>query len=202
MISREHAQALANGTATISTFEAIVEATGSFYAMRPTQLQLAYVMAMRATDPILEFGAGLSTIVIGIAARRTANTVISVDDSAEHAKATQDVLDSLDLFNVGLNVTGLDKRTGFYDLPGLPQHLGMIVHDGFLTYEARARGLPVIKDLAKHATVLIDDVGIGPTYGDDIAALATELGHGFVIVPTAPSFAILVPRVTQKETRT
>jgi hypothetical protein len=189
-------QALWDGKETIETFRALHKAWDNDYSIRPVSLMLTFKMALRATDPIIETGSGLSTIVLGIAGHRIGQSVTTLEADEGHAKATQDMIDKLGIETVDLSVCGVTHEL-FYDPPGMPSRFGFWLHDGPMTFEGRMAGLDVMGARVATARIMIDDINV-PGYLD---AIVKHLGptHRIKTVPDALGVALLVPRSTSDQ---
>jgi hypothetical protein len=183
-------QKLRDGDDGIETFRALHAAWGNSYALRPLSLLLAYKLALRSQGAILETGSGLSTIVLATAAERSGQTVTAIECDADHAKRTQEALNSLGLPNAKLLQCHL-AASGFYALPSLGA-FGTLVHDGPLTRKGRAEGLRALAPYVKGARILIDDVGLyAPGF---VREWAVKNGHRIGSLNETAQFAIIVPR--------
>jgi hypothetical protein len=183
-------RALREGRDDITAFVHLCKAWGNPAMLTPVGLMLAFKMALRSKDPILETGSGLSTIVLGLAAEQIGQSVTSLEHDAAHAKVTQQALDDANIHTVGLYhcpVLGGDGS------PGLPDHIGFWLHDGPMDFDGRSKAFDLFAERAKHGRVLVDDFG---TYPETVEAklIAT---HRLTIVPEIFGLAVCVPRVQQ-----
>jgi hypothetical protein len=125
---------------------------------------------LRGLGPVLECGSGLSTIVMGVAARHTGVEIWSLEHLAEWADRVRAVLDRRGVRNAHLVTAPLRNFGGFewYDVPwgALPATFRTVVCDGppETTPGGRYGLVPIARSrLAPDAVVLIDDAtqGIG-----------------------------------------
>ena len=90
--------------------------------------------AWRASGPILECGSGLSTLLLGLTAGRTGNTVWSLEHDPAWGQRVQGTLRAHGIRSVELCVGKLRDYGAFhwYDppLPWMPSDFGLVVCDG------------------------------------------------------------------------
>lgn len=191
---KQIAQALRDGHHTIKTMHEAVKAWGSHYTMQPIGHLLAFHMALRTSDPIVETGSGLSSLILGVAAEITGKSVISIEHDHEQAKRTQDMLDAAGVFTVGINVCPILKG-GTYDPPGLPPHVGFWLHDGPLDFTARTTAFEMMTGHRRVGSILIDDFDFYPE------ASVAEISAKYRItrVPDINGIAICVPSTKTRE---
>src|SRR5690606_18084843 len=126
----------------------------------------ACLQHVRATrGPVLQCGAGLSTLLIGAVAQRMRLTVWTLEDDVAHASRVQGFLDRYGVRNVRLWVAPLRSYGEFdwYDPPDFDSITGdfsLVICDGPAgdTYGGRYGLVPVMGEkLAEDCTILVDD---------------------------------------------
>ena len=120
----------------------------------------------RTDGPILECGSGLSTIVVGWAAKRANRPLLAIEHSAPWAKVvmkhiTRHRLDNVRVCHVDLCDFG---EFDWYGVPpdDLPRNIGLVICDGppGSTVGGRYGLLPRMRShLAPDCVVLLDDAG-------------------------------------------
>lgn len=120
--------------------------------------------AWTASQPILECGSGLTTILMGAVAKSTGNTVWALEHSEEWANRVRTYLAKYQLTSVNLLVRPIRSYGDYswYDvsLAEMPTNFGLVVCDGPPSEIPGGRyGLsPVMRDRLKpHAVILLDD---------------------------------------------
>lgn len=194
---KQIAKALRDGHSTIKTMREAHKARSTIYTMQPIGLLLAYHMARRSPDTIVETGSGLSTVILGLAAEAAGQSVICIEHDAEQAKRTQEMLDDAGVYTVGLNVCPVLKG-GTYDPPGLPKHIGFWLHDGPLDFTARTAAFKMMTSDRRVGSILIDDFDFYPD------STISEIKGAYRVkrVPDINGIAVCVPRVSdQKDKR-
>jgi hypothetical protein len=179
-------KAIRDGRADIKVFTDLHAAWGNDFSLRPVGLLLAFKWALRSKDPILETGSGISTLVLGLAAERTGNSVISLDHDEDQTKRTQALLDES-----GINVVGLYHSPIDDPVPGIPHHVGFWLHDGGLEVPVRLRAIDTFADRVRYGRVMIDDAGM---FLPEIEAKMVGT-HRITFVPDTMGIALCVPRV-------
>ncbi len=117
-----------------------------------------------STQPILECGSGLTTVLLGIVAERYKKDIVSLEDNLQWAERVRLELSALDISRVQLNVQPLVNYGKFFwyavtDI-GLSGTFGLIICDGppAQTPGGRYGLLPVMKKhLGKGSVILMDD---------------------------------------------
>lgn len=154
--------------------------------------------ALNARGPILECGSGLSTVLLGLIAKRTGNPVWTLEHHPEWAERVQSVVTGLGLDSVQLCVAPLRNFQEFdwYDVPleKMPANFQLVICDGPPgdTRGGRYGMLRVMHDfLSPGCTILLDDAA----REDERATLdkwAQELGSSFEIEGSGKPYAVLV----------
>jgi hypothetical protein len=162
---------LRRGDASQATLDMLGQCWGN-YTFRFHQLDLLWQHAIACRDPMVDIGTGLSTIVMGIAAEINGTTVIAVEPDAtwETQLAT------------GLQTAGLTNVVVAPSMPGLPKVVGLVLVDGALTKEGRARFIDA--SIAGAATVIIDDLR-ALDLADHVLQWAIKAGRSFAEVGRA-----------------
>lgn len=119
---------------------------------------------IHSTSPILECGSGLTTILIGIIADQSYNTIWSLEDSEVWGNRVRVILDAFNINSVHLLVKPLKDYGSFfwYDPPlnSMPERFGLVICDGppGNTIGGRYGLLPVMRSrLANGTLILLDD---------------------------------------------
>lgn len=123
-----------------------------------------YHSLLNTKYPILECGSGLTTIIAGIIAAQTGNTVWSLEHSEEWGARVQKVLKDFRIDSDHLYVKPLKNYGSYhwYDPPlrAMPAKFGLVICDGppGSTIGGRSGLVPVMrKKLKKGTLILLDD---------------------------------------------
>jgi predicted O-methyltransferase YrrM len=113
----------------------IVDAWGNFdFASKPAYLQRVSVAASAESGPFLECGAGLSTVILGAAAKRRGTTVVSLEHDSFWARHMRRVLRRHALDECVTVVHAALQSYGEFDWYRLPEDLetdfGLVICDG------------------------------------------------------------------------
>lgn len=147
------------------TLEELVYGWGNEgWSGNPTFLRSCAAGALRAKGPMLECGSGLSTVIVGIVAQHTGNTLWTLEHIPEWGGRLQGYLSRFALANVRLCVAPLSSYGDFdwYTPPmdAMPTQFDFVICDG---PPAKTRGGryglgQIMKDrLAQGCTILLDD---------------------------------------------
>lgn len=127
-------------------------------------LQAVFRHASRATGPILECGSGLSTLVLGIAARRSGQRVWSLENDRFWASVVRSALARFAINGVEICEAPLRSYGNYewYELPrnGLAKDFALVICDGpqGTTLGGRYGLLPVLgTNLRSGCVILLDD---------------------------------------------
>jgi predicted O-methyltransferase YrrM len=145
--------------------------------------------AWDCNGPILECGSGLTTIVLGAIARKTGQTVWSLEHNEDWARRVQRYLHRYRIRSVRIMLSPL-RDYGSYcwyapSLEKLPETFGLVVCDGppHDTRGGRYGLLPVMGDrLPAGTTILLDDANRSPErktaarWADELGTTVTTLG--------------------------
>lgn len=128
-------------------------------------LRAVYAHAMRAEGPIVECGAGVSTVALGLATQRTGGTVLTLEHHEGWAQRTRDALKRLGIGGVTICHAPLARFGEFswyapaeHELPG---SIALAVCDGPPgdTPGGRFGLLPRLRErLSPQSVILLDDV--------------------------------------------
>jgi predicted O-methyltransferase YrrM len=154
-----------------------------------------------ANGPILECGAGLSTILLGLLAERNDNRVWSLEHNSFWAEKVRSTLKTYDVKSVEMCVADLRDYGPYswYDLPKdkMPEYFSLVVCDGPPASSCGGpRGgrygmLPVMKPyLQPGCVVLLDDAG-RVEERNIVARWAEELGVDYRISGSEKPFALI-----------
>jgi hypothetical protein len=155
---------------------------GNEYAACPALLQAIYWMAREADGPILETGSGLSTIVLGIAAKFSGQDVHALEHDPDHYRRTVDVLKRYGLGNVRLHYAPMqpqpydDNRRSclWYKIPDdFPDHFALVLCDGPQQRFGRDGLYKLLSSRIEGAKIVMDDADT-----DEIAAAALRKWSG------------------------
>ena len=150
-------KAIRSGKTDAATFEALVSQWGNPFSFRAGGLARLHELALKATRPILDLGAGLSSIVLGLAAEKSGVPVHSLDNAPEWAERTQQALYAHSIETVSLHLCRLSG--GFYALPdALPREFGLVFIDGPQDLAGRGRAYEALN--LTGADVVADDIRI------------------------------------------
>jgi len=157
--------------------------------------------AMRCRTPILDCGSGLTTIILGVIAQKTGNTVWALEHQRFWGERVAQYLRRYHISSVRLHLTKLVDYGEFcwYSVPIelLPDNFSLVLCDGppGQTRGGRYGLLPVMRSkLAPGAVILLDDAG-RQQERDTAARWANELGTAYeVLGSTRPFVQIIVPR--------
>lgn len=133
----ERLKEITNGTETDDTLVALFEEWGNDWSAGVEFQQVAMMLAREATGQIIEFGSGLSTLVM--AAANPYVPIHALESDAIWASKLNDVLDQRKITNVHLHVHPLvDYEDGrWYDMRGVPNvNYSLVLIDG----PARSKG--------------------------------------------------------------
>jgi len=156
--------------------------------------------SLKVEGQILECGSGLSTILLGVVAEKTGNTIWSFEHIPKWAGKVSNVLQSYKINSVHLEICPLKdygEYTWYDPSETVPDGIMMVVCDGppgETTQGGRYGLLPVMKSkLALGCTILLDDVERSSEH--EIAKLwAQELDTTFKLEGTKKPYArIVVP---------
>ena len=158
--------------------------------------------ALVADGPILECGSGLTTIMLGVIAEASGNTVWSLEHNPEWASRVEKSLKKYNISSVRVIVRPLKNFGEFtwYDPPlsDLPMRYSLVICDGppASTPGGRYGLLPIMKERLKPGSIiLLDDTD---REQEKLIAVrwATELNGNFESCGTTnPYIIISVPRV-------
>lgn len=128
-------------------------------------LRAMYAMALATRGPVLECGAGISTVVLGLAADRTGSTVVSLEHDAFWAERVRVVVRGLRIRSVRVchaPLASYGEFEWYKPSPGcLPDAISLVVCDGPPgdTVGGRYGLLPCVSDrLTAGSVILLDDV--------------------------------------------
>jgi predicted O-methyltransferase YrrM len=166
-------------------------------------LQAIFRHATESTGPILECGSGLSSLVLGIAARRTGQRVWSLEDDPFWRSVVRSALRRFEIDNVEVCAAPLRAYGDFewYEPPRqkLPRDFALVICDGpqGTTPGGRYGLIPVLgKHLRSGCVILLDDA----TRAGEQEVLAKwhdELHVSHEMIGSAKPFArVLVPRTS------
>jgi predicted O-methyltransferase YrrM len=160
--------------------------------------------AAHSSGPILECGSGLTTILLGVVAQKSGNSVWSLEHSQDWKERVSTYLRTYRIKSVHLCLSELQGYGEFSwytpPLDEMPKSFAMVVCDGPPgdTHGGRYGLLPVMKSrLAPSAVILLDDARRD---GELASATrwANELKSSFVTLGTRKPFIKIVVPDTEK----
>jgi hypothetical protein len=150
--------------------------------------------ALASSAPLLECGSGLSTILVGVIAKRRGYSHWALEHEPEWGNRVQRCLDRYRIDSTVLCASPIKDFGGFawYDPPmeSIPKSFGLVICDGppGSTKGGRYGLVPVMKDrLGQGCVILLDDAG--RTEERAIASRwSAELGSPFKVMGRATSY--------------
>ncbi len=136
---------------------------GNSWSVLEEYLSACIKFALASDGPILECGSGLTTVVLGVIAERSGNTVWSLEHNKEWSERVDRYLKKYQINSVRLCVNPLKDFTDFswYDPPldVMPDRFSMVICDGppKNTRGGRYGLLPVMKSRFKPGTIILLD---------------------------------------------
>ena len=165
----------------------------------PEFLQSCIEHALAAKAPILECGSGLTTMILGVVAQHTGNTMWTLEHMPEWGYRVQCYLDELDITSVRLNVAPLAHyvECDWYAPPleEMSEQFGLVVCDGPPSAGRGGRyGLvPVMRPKLKPGCVILLDDAERKDEQDIILRWSEELPCRFSRMgATKPYFVAVV----------
>jgi hypothetical protein len=118
--------------------------------------------AAAAKGPILECGSGISTVVVGVVARRTGNALITLEHSAWWSRNVRSSLKMAGITEIDYRIRPLRFYDGYdwYDAGTVPTDIALVICDGppATSRSGRYGLMPQLNDhLAADARVFLDD---------------------------------------------
>lgn len=152
-------QRLTDGDDNPEVFARLHQAWGNAWAGSPELLAAAYRLALSADGPILETGSGLTTLVMGVAAKKRGGRVFALEASLEWRRR---VLRAADGLPVALYHAPLKSypEGDWYNLHGvtLPETFALVLCDGPSRKDGNRSVLfNHLGERIKDALVLLDD---------------------------------------------
>ncbi len=167
------------------------------YSGSEEYLRACLEVGWKAKGPILECGSGLSTILLGTAAKRTSNVVYTLEHDAMWGEKVKSCLRRYRIDSVRIHVDALHDYGEFcwYTPPsgGIPHGISAVICDGPPgdTRGGRVGLVPVMKSrLSGDCVILLDDA----CRVEEQAALrrwAAELGAQYQIIGSVRPYARL-----------
>lgn len=205
-------EAVASGTAIGPDFIRLLVDWGNKYAAPPELLDAAYRVALEADGPILETGSGLSTIVLGLAAKAAGVQVHALEHDPDYYQTTVAALKRYGLGNVRLHYAPLRRHEYgsegrsclFYEIPAdLPEDFALVLCDGPQRRFGRCGLFKVLGDRIKGAKILFDDVdeAIDPAGVREVRKWLSQTGRELHIIDASVrSFGATLPAQTTLST--
>jgi hypothetical protein len=153
-------QALRCGQSSPEYFEQIYRYWGNPYSMPPAELQAVYEAAINAGGPILEVGAGVSTLVLAAAAEFTGGKLVSLEnDMSWYTKVYADLRDQR--LASPLRICELadypEQGVRWYTLPPDDLDYALVVCDGPQRRHGRNGLFALLSDHIRDAKIIMDD---------------------------------------------
>ncbi len=199
--ARNPAAALESGN---DVFNRLIYGWGNqAYAAEHEYLLASLRSTQAAEGPVLECGSGLSTLLTGIVAAQSGNTIWSLEHHPFWAERVQRALDDHGISSVRLDVNPLKSYGEFdwYDptMEEMPASFAVLLCDGppGNTHGGRYGCLPVMRSrLAAGCTIIIDDAE-RDAEREMATRWADELGTDFQQLGSAkPYFELRAPGIT------
>lgn len=151
--------ALRKGHDDISVFRAAHVGWCSSYGLRPDCLRHVWQAVLRASEPCLDVGSGLSTVIMGLAAEKSGVPVHALEADPEWAAVLEKHLADFRIKTVTVHRCRIVD--GWYELPDLPGELGVVLIDG-PQHNIRDRTLAFdrLKSRIPRAVVMVDDINL------------------------------------------
>lgn len=164
--------AIYNGDASPAAFADAFLGWDNPYAAQPALLCAMHDIVAQASGPILETGAGLSTLVMGIAAERAGVQVHALEHDLDYFRTTQSAIQRFGLKNVTIHYAPLRAyKAGFiwYEIPDdLPDEFAVVLCDGPQQRFGRKGLFELLGDRIANAMLIADDA-----YGETLAPVET-----------------------------
>lgn len=188
-------KAIKEGRDTPDTYAELALAWGNPLFSAPNGLLwTASILARKATEPILECGSGMTTLVMAVANPNV--TIHCLEDDPVWADKVSRELESNEIENVTIHLCGFkDYPTGrWYDSVGvLPSKFSMVLIDGPCRDKGN-RGIifDQLSDQLANANVLVDDMN-DPSTMAAFHKWAKSEGREINVIGNEGRFAISVP---------
>jgi len=184
----EGIRAIRLGTDTPATYLEMYNVWGNNWAMSPEALFTCVQVARNANGPVLECGAGLSTLCIAAA---TAETVHTVESSPIWAQKVDRLAKENGLGNVRVHLRDIVQHDGFEwyaNAPGF--EYGMVVCDGPPRKTGRGGLFKLMRDNIADAPIIIDDIEHSECRLS-VEAYCAETGRKFHVLDAQRKFAVI-----------
>lgn len=164
------------------------------WSAEPEFLRSCIERSLTTKAPILECGSGLSTIVLGVIAQHTGNTIWSLEHLPEWGERARLCLDEFHIDAARLCVAPLAHYgdCDWYDPPleSMPDRFGLVVCDGppSTTFGGRYGLVPVMKNWLKRGCVILLDDAEREAEQATVHRWAEELPCRFSMVGEAKPF--------------
>ena len=168
------------------------------YSAEHEYLSALNAYARKMSEPILECGSGLSTLLLGIAAERNGNKVWTLEHHPEWAERMKKSLNKFGVKSVELCVAPLRKYEGFdwYDAPleRMPREFSLVICDGppGATRGGRYGLIPVMRELLPAGCVILADDASRQDEQAILEKWAKELNTKFEISGSDKPFATMI----------
>jgi predicted O-methyltransferase YrrM len=160
----------------------------------PEAMAELYRQAKDGKGDVLEFGSGLSTLIIGLALDGTERTVHALESDVFFWRSTGSMLEQFKAPNVMLHYLPLipeDDGTVAYMDAELPESFGLALIDGPAGRYGRIGPVKALSDRIRNAVLIIDDA----EREEELLMLLRESTHDFQIKPGERWWAIAHPKV-------
>jgi hypothetical protein len=159
---------LITGDNSAEVFNDIFKYYGNGYAAGPRMMREVYDRCKNATGPILEVGAGITTIIGGIACQRNGQMIHALEHDLEWFRVIRNYINLWKVKGVALyyapmkeypELTEPDAKQPmmWYDADGLPEKFEIAIIDGPPRRFGREGVYKILGDSIKDATWIVDD---------------------------------------------
>jgi len=153
--------------------------------------------ALTSDGPLLECGSGLSTIVLGVIAQKTGNTVWSLEHNAAWAQRVARVLKRYSISSVHLDINPLKDYGEFEwynpDFDSMPHNFSTVICDGPPgdTKGGRYGLLPIMRSRLNAGTHILLDDSVRASERNVAARWAEELNTEYTILGSKKPYILL-----------
>ncbi len=181
------------GDDSLETFVDIVKYRDNPFGASGQMLKDIYDAALKADRPILECGAGMSTIVAGIACLRTGQTVHALEHDLEYFRVVRNYLELWKLRSVALHYAPMQeypehiqangKPLMWYEIHDeLPKSFAICIIDGPPRRFGREGVFKLMLDRIKYGSWIVDDtedagqLALINKYATEVGSIVQECG--------------------------
>jgi predicted O-methyltransferase YrrM len=175
------------------------------WAAKPDLLTAVIAHAAATNGPIIECGSGLSTMVLGLIAKKKGLRVWSLEHDRQWGEKTRLMMKKWRIESVELLIAPLRSYGSFdwYDVPmdSMPKDIALVVCDGppGETRGGRYGLLPIMRSLLKPGCVILLDDAHRPDEKQILAEWAQEAASGYAITGSEHQVGTLVVQRRDQE---